>query len=288
MDVSKKPGCAAGDVVQQLVEGYNLPAILAATLAIGKPVAVEASAEERETRGFISITNQATVFRFDRELHESPPVSTLRFHAAPHRGLRMIWYSLSAVRVCAVADGDGVPPVSIPMASEVFDEQTRCIIIFLSRTALPSTYSSQPDHRFIISIRWVGERSRAASQDFSNSRVIAIPPPCRQVKDGRIMHGNQRRRQPPAPLPSCGRYHSARCSRPSFFIAISNRTTVFGFINQSQSRCTNHGHAEFHQDPLTLQLERASFSAVCRPWRQHRIPALFSMILRTIPMIGSM
>jgi hypothetical protein len=29
---------------------------LAATLAIGKPVAFEASADERETRGFISMT----------------------------------------------------------------------------------------------------------------------------------------------------------------------------------------------------------------------------------------
>jgi hypothetical protein len=31
-------------------------AIFAAILAIGKPVALEASAEERETRGFISMT----------------------------------------------------------------------------------------------------------------------------------------------------------------------------------------------------------------------------------------
>ena len=41
----------------------------AATLAIGKPVALEASAEERETRGFISITRVAPVGRIDRELH---------------------------------------------------------------------------------------------------------------------------------------------------------------------------------------------------------------------------
>ena len=37
-------------------------------MAIGKPVAFEASAEVRETRGFISITTRSPVFGIDREL----------------------------------------------------------------------------------------------------------------------------------------------------------------------------------------------------------------------------
>ena len=46
---------AAGDVVLELVERVA-DGERAATLAMGKPVALEASAEERETRGFISMT----------------------------------------------------------------------------------------------------------------------------------------------------------------------------------------------------------------------------------------
>ena len=38
-------------------------------MAIGKPVAFEASALERETRGFISMTMISSVARVDRELH---------------------------------------------------------------------------------------------------------------------------------------------------------------------------------------------------------------------------
>ena len=43
-------------------------ASLAAILAIGKPVAFEASADERDTRGFISMTTSRPVSRVDREL----------------------------------------------------------------------------------------------------------------------------------------------------------------------------------------------------------------------------
>ena len=43
-------------------------ASLAAILAIGKPVAFDASAEDRETRGFISMTTSRPVGRLDREL----------------------------------------------------------------------------------------------------------------------------------------------------------------------------------------------------------------------------
>ncbi len=45
----------ARDVVQDLVERVA-DGQLAAIFAIGKPVAFEASAEERDTRGFISMT----------------------------------------------------------------------------------------------------------------------------------------------------------------------------------------------------------------------------------------
>jgi hypothetical protein len=48
----------------------------AAILAIGKPVAFEASAEERETRGFISITTISSVSGLTANWMFEPPVST--------------------------------------------------------------------------------------------------------------------------------------------------------------------------------------------------------------------
>jgi hypothetical protein len=45
-------------------------------LAIGKPVALEASAEERETRGFISITRISSVSGLTANWTFEPPVST--------------------------------------------------------------------------------------------------------------------------------------------------------------------------------------------------------------------
>ena len=48
----------------------------AAIFAIGKPVALEASAEERETRGFISITSTSSVSGLTANCTLDPPVST--------------------------------------------------------------------------------------------------------------------------------------------------------------------------------------------------------------------
>jgi hypothetical protein len=49
---------------------------LAAILAIGKPVAFDASAEERDTRGFISMTTMRPSTGFTANCTFDPPVST--------------------------------------------------------------------------------------------------------------------------------------------------------------------------------------------------------------------
>jgi len=49
---------------------------LAATLAIGKPVAFDASAEERDTRGFISMTMSRPSSGLTANCTFDPPVST--------------------------------------------------------------------------------------------------------------------------------------------------------------------------------------------------------------------
>src|SRR5207253_4609610 len=77
-------------------------ASLAAILAIGKPVAFDASAELRDTRGFISMTTCRPVVGSTANWMFEPPVSTpiARMHATA--ASRITWYSLS-VSVCAGA-----------------------------------------------------------------------------------------------------------------------------------------------------------------------------------------
>ena len=75
---------------------------LAATFAIGKPVALEANAEERETRGFISITTIRPSTGLMENCTLEPPVSTPISRKTAKLALRMIWYSLS-LRVWAGA-----------------------------------------------------------------------------------------------------------------------------------------------------------------------------------------
>ena len=65
-------------------------ASFAATLAIGKPVAFEASADERDTRGFISITIIRPVAGSIANCTFDPPVSTPISRSTASEALRMI------------------------------------------------------------------------------------------------------------------------------------------------------------------------------------------------------
>ena len=77
-------------------------ASLAAILAIGKPVAFEASAELRDTRGFISMTTRLPVLGSTANWILEPPVSTPISRMQAMASSRISWYSLS-VSVCAGA-----------------------------------------------------------------------------------------------------------------------------------------------------------------------------------------
>ncbi len=75
---------------------------MAATLAMGKPVAFDARAEERETRGFISMMIMRPSSGLMANWTLEPPVSTPISRSTLSEASRMIWYSLS-VRVWAGA-----------------------------------------------------------------------------------------------------------------------------------------------------------------------------------------
>ncbi len=141
-------------------------ASLAATLAMGKPVAFDASAEERETRGFISITTRRPVAGSTANWTFEPPVSTPISRSTAIEASRMIWYSLS-VSVNAGATVT-LSPVCTPMGSTFSIEQT--IMQLSARSRITSiSYSFQPMIDSSISTLSIGEASRPAVTMRSNS-----------------------------------------------------------------------------------------------------------------------
>src|SRR5918993_219491 len=75
--VGSKDAGVAPPVMSLAISSSVYPtASFAATLAIGKPVAFEASAEERDTRGFISITTMRPSSGLTANCTFEPPVST--------------------------------------------------------------------------------------------------------------------------------------------------------------------------------------------------------------------
>ena len=124
---------------------------------MGKPVALEASAEERDTRGFISMTIMRPFSGLTANCTFEPPVSTPISRSTARDASRMIWYSLS-VRVRAGATVME-SPVWTPIGSMFSMEQTMMQLSALSRTTSIS-YSFQPSTLSSMRTSVVGEASR--------------------------------------------------------------------------------------------------------------------------------
>ena len=131
--------------------------------------ALDASAEERETRGFISITTMRPSSGLMANCTLEPPVSTPISRNTARLALRKIWYSLS-LSVCAGATVIE-SPVCTPMGSRFSIEQTMMQLSALSRTTSIS-YSFQPRSDSSISSSLVGEASRPRLQIVSNSSAL--------------------------------------------------------------------------------------------------------------------
>ena len=138
-------------------------------MAIGKPVAFEASADERETRGFISITIIRPSSGLTANWTFEPPVSTPISRSTAIEASRMIWYSLSV----SVSAGATVieSPVWTPIGSMFSIEQTMMQLSFLSRTTSIS-YSFQPSTLSSIRTSLVGEASMPRSKISMNSPLL--------------------------------------------------------------------------------------------------------------------
>ena len=160
----------------------------AAILAIGNPVALDASADDRDTRGFISITTRRPSSGLIANWMLQPPVATPTARRMSIPRSRMFWNSRSV----NVMDGATVTesPVCTPMASTFSIEHTTTTLSLWSRMS-SSSNSFHP--RIDSSIRTfaVGEAASPPPTIRSRSSVVwAMPEPRPpMVKDGRTTTG---------------------------------------------------------------------------------------------------
>ncbi len=129
-------------------------------------MAFEASAEERDTRGFISMTSCSPVAGFTANWMLHPPAATPTSRMMASALSRIAWYSRS-VRVMAGATVME-SPVWTPIGSMFSIEQTMTTLSAPSRMT-SSSYSFQPMTLFSMSTDPTGESSSPCSTSASNS-----------------------------------------------------------------------------------------------------------------------
>ena len=155
---------------------------------MGNPVALEASAEERDTRGFISMTSRRPSVGSTANCTLEPPVSTPTRRRQAKASSRMAWYSTSE-RVWAGATVIE-SPVWTPMGSKFSMEQTTTQLSAWSRIT-SSSYSFHPatDRSTRIWPTGLASRPSAASRAKAwRSGAIPVPLPPR-MKLGRTITG---------------------------------------------------------------------------------------------------
>ena len=142
---------------------------MAAIFAIGKPVAFDASADDRETRGFISMTTRRPSSGLIANWMFEPPVSTPTRRMIRRAASRMRWYSLSV----SVSAGAMVmlSPVWTPIGSMFSIEQMTTKLSSTSRIT-SSSNSFQPMTDCSISTSWIGDRLRPRPAISRNSSTL--------------------------------------------------------------------------------------------------------------------
>ena len=150
-------------------------ASFAAILAIGNPVALEASALERDTRGFISMTTTSSVAGFTANCTLEPPVSTPTARMTAIAWSRSFWYSRSGSVCCGATVTES--PVWTPIGSMFSIEQTITTLSLRSRMT-SSSNSPQPSTDSSSRTCEIGDASRPwATIRRNSSGVRAMPPP---------------------------------------------------------------------------------------------------------------
>ena len=156
---------------------------------MGKPVALDANADERETRGFISITTCSPVSGFTANCTFDPPVSTPTRRMQAKAALRISWYSTSDSVIAGATVMES--PVCTPIASTFSIEQIMTQLSALSLIT-SSSYSFHPTIEVSINTSEIGLASRPLAttrRNSSGSCAIPVPRPPRMYA-GRMMTGN--------------------------------------------------------------------------------------------------
>ena len=166
-------------------------ASFAAIFAIGKPVALDASADDRDTRGFISMTTSRPVPGCTANWMLQPPVSTPTARSTAMPTSRMCWYSRS---VSVIAGATVIEsPVCTPIGSRFSMEQTTTTLSRRSRMS-SSSYSFQPSTDSSMSTSCTGDAASPPPASRSRSSAVCAMPEPRPpiVNDGRITTGRPR------------------------------------------------------------------------------------------------
>ena len=181
------------DVVGDLVEAVT-DRHLGRDLRDREPGAFDASALDRETRGFISITTTRPSAGSTANWMLQPPVSTPTARMTPIGRSRMRWYSRS---VSVMAGATVIEsPVCTPIGSRFSIEHTITALSWPSRIT-SSSYSFQPR----IGLLEEHLRRRARGQSGTSDppqvgRVVRHPDPAPPiVNDGRTTPGSPGRRR---------------------------------------------------------------------------------------------
>ncbi len=161
---------------------------MAAIFAIGNPVALDASADERETRGFISMTMTRPSSGLTANWMLQPPVSTPTARMTSIEMSRSRWYSRS---VSVIAGATVIEsPVCTPIGSRFSIEQTTTTLSAVSRIS-SSSYSFHPRIDSSSSTSVVGLACSPASairRSSVSSRASPEPAPP-MVNEGRTTIG---------------------------------------------------------------------------------------------------
>ena len=152
-------------------------------------MAFEASADERDTRGFISITMISFVSGFTANCTLEPPVSTPTARITVMAWSRSVWYWMS-LRASAAGATVTLSPVCTPIGSTFSIEQMTTTLSALSRIS-SSSNSPQPMTDSSISTWLIGlAASPSATRSWYSASERAMPPPWPPiVKPGRTMAG---------------------------------------------------------------------------------------------------
>ena len=234
----------------------------AAILAIGKPVALEASAELRDTRGFISMTTISPVARLSANWTLAPPVETPTARMTVRAASRSVCSSGSdrVITGATVAES----PVCTPMGSMFSIEHTTTALSAPSRIT-SSSISAQPRTERSTSTWPIGLASSArARRSSSSAGVRAAPPPSPpSVKPGRRITGRPSSAAAARPAAMSPTTRLAGTARPA--AAIVPRKASRSSARRIASASAPISSTPYRSRTASAESSIARFRAVCPP-----------------------